>query len=255
MRDFLDSALQWGAGFFPAPYPENRGVLHLCYADYVFLGASEKDTDRIKNKFAVKFDERCLNYYLAEKRFLKEGYERVVLHNFDFSIPDLFTQALTFLDNHYVQLSQAQLTFYQVCQLLDNGFDLQNSTYWIKNAVSFREYIMAYSKYATPSSGMLRQKSLHSVKVDFTGIGEFQNGACLFADDFFACCTPISLAGVRMTQAHVDKIKERFGGEANNMLRGVIILLDTQAHPVECALNSANPNCNPTVITFALSDP
>ena len=58
-----------------------------------------------------------------------------------------------------------------------------------------------------------------------------------------------------LTAALTKCMAERFGGEANNMLRGVIILLDTQAHPVGCALNSANPNCNPTVITFALSDP
>ncbi|MCX7126237.1 MAG: hypothetical protein NTU49_11050 [Gammaproteobacteria bacterium] len=181
-----------------------RGTLYNWTVGFFYPAATsaseqENKTLTISPAFYLtqKINGQGYHDYLAEKKFLTDGYTRIQFNNFDFR-NDALQPLLEILHPSFLFV-QAEFTVEQVCALINNGFDLSKSYYRTVGSNSpmmIDDYLPLYYFCVAYSF----QKSLHGVAVHFN---EESDISC-FPYDFASVCNATSFYDVILSQAQFD---------------------------------------------------
>lgn len=187
-------------GTFPAekqPSQQERYILSISEADFNTTSHQREKTPSLRH------EEKSMLSYFQENRFIKDGYTRVILSNFDFTKNSECNYLLPFITNSYT-FANAKLTHLQVQKLIYKGVDLSASTYRT-DRIAAKEYVEMISELSNAGlsearlSAALKSMAFYGMNVNFDG-GDFSQ----YPPYFVGACNPISLIKTTISQAQFD---------------------------------------------------
>ena len=184
----MRSLYAWATGFFqPAKTESEEQILRLCEADYN-LSASF-----IRKECTIIDGENSLYPYLQTRRYLADGYTKVIFNCFDFTRSHDCNKLLPLVSPEFVFI-QAEFTIQQIENLLLRNFDLSRCTYRVREPINLDHYVHLYESCAINNV----QNRLHGVPVD---LSDCDLRGC--PDDFLVSCTLHSTSDTNISEAQL----------------------------------------------------